>query len=72
MIALGAALGLYGVCLAAFVMLISLCGMRSVGIPYLAPVAPRRPHNPDLLLRLPVWLQRRPMFFAASGRKASR
>ena len=71
-IALGAALGLYGVCLAAFVMLISLCGMRSVGIPYLAPVAPRRPHNPDLLLRLPVWLQRRPMFFAANGRKASR
>ena len=64
-IACGAALGLYGVCLSAFVMLVSLCGMHSLGIPYLAPLAPRRPHNPDLLLRLPVWLQRRPMFFAS-------
>ena len=71
-IACGAALGLYGVCLAAFVMLVALCGMRSLGIPYLAPVAPRRPHNPDILLRLPIWLQRRPMFFAASGKRASR
>ena len=71
-IACGAALGLYGVCLAAFVMLVGLCGMRSVGIPYLAPVAPRRPHNPDLLLRLPVWLQRRPMFFAAREKRAAR
>ena len=70
-IACGAALGLYGVCLAAFAMLVGLCGMRSVGIPYLAPVAPKRRHNPDLLLRLPVWMQRRPMFFAA-GRRATR
>ncbi len=71
-IACGAALGLYGVCLAAFVMLVSLCGMKSMGIPYLAPIAPRRAHNPDILLRLPVWMQRRPMFFAAKGRKAVR
>ena len=71
-IACGAALGLYGVCLAAFVMLVSLCGMKSLGIPYLSPVAPRRAHNPDILLRLPVWMQRRPMFFAAKGKKAVR
>ena len=64
-IACGAALGLYGVCLAAFALLVGLSGMRSLGIPYLAPIAPKRPHNPDILLRLPVWLQRRPMFFAA-------
>ena len=64
----GAALGLYGVCLASFALLIGLCGMRSFGCPYLAPVAPGRPHNPDILLRLPIWLQRRPMYFA--GRKA--
>ncbi len=69
-IACGAALGLYGVCLAAFVLLVSLCGMRSVGIPYLAPVAPRRAHNPDILLRLPVWMQKKRLFFAAKGRKA--
>ena len=64
----GAALGMYGVCLAAFALLTALCGMRSVGIPYVAPVAPRRPHNPDILLRLPVWMQRRPMFFASGSR----
>ncbi|MBR6220408.1 MAG: spore germination protein [Clostridia bacterium] len=60
----GAALGLYGVCLAAFCLSVSLCGMQSLGCPYVAPVAPGRPHSPDLLLRLPVWLQRHPLFFA--------
>lgn len=73
----GATLGLYGVCVAAHVLLVSLCGLRSFGCPYVAPVAPRRRHNPDLLLRLPVWLQKRPLFCAAKGswlrgREASR
>ncbi len=73
----GALLGLYGVCVAAFCLLTGLCGMRSLGCPYLAPIAPKRPHNPDLFLRLPVWMQRRPMFFAAkdhwlrSGRRGT-
>ena len=71
-IACGAALGLYGVCLAAFVMLVSLCGMRSVGIPYLAPVAPSYRHNPDLLLRMPLWMHRRPLFFAAREKRRAR
>ena len=31
-----------------------------------------RPFYGDILLRLPIWLQRRPMFFAASGKRASR
>lgn len=57
-IACGSLLGFYGVCLAAFCMLASLCALRSVGCPYLAPVAPKRPHNPDILLRLPLRLQR--------------
>ena len=59
-----AALGLYGFCIAAFCILIGVCAMKSLGIPYVAPVAPRRPHNPDILVRLPIWLQRRLMFFA--------
>ena len=54
-----AAFGLYGVCVAAFCIVAGLCGMTSLGTPYLAPVAPPRPHNPDLLLRLPLYLQRR-------------
>jgi spore germination protein KA len=58
-IAAAAAFGLYGICIAAFCILAGLCGMRSLGAPYFAPLAPPRPHNPDLLLRLPVWLHRR-------------
>ena len=61
----GALLGLYGVSLAAFCLLSGLCGMRSLGYPYVAPVAPHRRHNPDILLRLPMWMQRLPMFYAA-------
>ena len=64
-IACGAAFGLYGFCIGAFVLSVSLCGMKSFGFPYMAPVAPPRPHNPDLLVRLPIWLQKRPMYFAA-------
>ncbi len=67
----GAAYGLYGVSVAAFFLLTALCGMRSVGCPYVAPVAPQRPHNPDLLLRLPAWLHRRPGLFAARGPRAN-
>ena len=66
-----AALGLYGFCIALFCMVLGLCGMKSLGIPYLAPVAPFRSHNPDILLRLPIRLQRKRMFFAdlkAGGR----
>lgn len=50
--------GLYGMTLTAAVMSVRLCAMRSLGAPYAAPVAPPRPHNPDLLARLPLWRQR--------------
>jgi len=60
----GAALGLYGICVAGFCILVSVCGMRSLGVPYLRPVAPPRHHNPDLLLRLPAWMQRVHMPYA--------
>ena len=61
-----AALGLYGLILSMFVVQCHLCSLRSLGMPFFAPVAPFRPHNPDILLRLPVWMQRRLMFFARS------
>lgn len=54
----GSLLGLYGVCVAGFCIAVSVCGMRSMGVPYTRPIAPPRPHNPDLLLRLPTWMQR--------------
>ena len=63
-ILMSALMGLYGFCIAAFALLAGVCGLTSLGEPYVAPVAPPRPHNPDILLRLPVWLQRRRMFYA--------
>ena len=62
--AAAALLGVYGILLVSLVLLSQLTGMHSLGVPFCAPVAPHRPHNPDLLLRLPLALQRRPMFFA--------
>ena len=43
------------------------CAMRSVGSPLTAPLTPRRPGNPDLLIRFPLWRQKARAFFA--GRK---
>ena len=61
---MSALLGLYGFCIAAHTLLAGLCAMTSLGEPYTAPVAPPRPHNPDILLRLPLWMQRTHMFYA--------
>ena len=67
LVALAAALGLYGITLGLFFSLCQLSALRSFGVPYLAPLAPKRPHNPDLLIRCPAKWQRDRMFFA--GRK---
>ena len=55
----GALFGLYGICVTAFCIVTALCATKSLGRPFLAPVAPPRPHNPDILLRLPPWFQKR-------------
>ncbi|HIS03995.1 MAG TPA: spore germination protein [Candidatus Pullichristensenella avicola] len=63
-ILVSAAFGLYGLILAAFLLLCHLCSLRSLGVPFMAPVAPFRPHNPDILLRLPIWMQKRLLFLS--------
>lgn len=60
----GAVLGLYGIFATCVGILVHLCGIHSFGIPYLAPIAPHRPHNPDILLRLSLRRQNRTMFFS--------
>lgn len=56
---LAAALGgLYGMLLLGLVLLAYLCQMTSLGVPFMAPVAPARMHNPDVLTRYPLWQQR--------------
>ena len=58
-------LGLYGLAIGLFLMFARLCSMKSFGVDYFAPIAPKRRHNPDLLLRLPARMQRRSMFFSS-------
>lgn len=57
-------LGLCGIALAALIIFCQLCGMKSFGVDYFAPVAPYRPHNPDIILRLPMKFQKKMLFFA--------
>lgn len=58
-------LGLYGLFGASVIITTHLCSIHSFGVPYLAPVAPHHPHNPDILLRLSLRRQKRLMFYAA-------
>lgn len=57
-LAAGCAFGLYGMVLLLLVMLVRLCTLTSLGSPMAAPMAPLRTHNPDVLLRWPIWRQR--------------
>ena len=54
----GGLMGIPGICLAGMLLLFRVAGMESLGQPYLAPRSPHRAHNPDLLLRLPIFRQR--------------
>lgn len=60
----GAVFGLYGLLMMLAAITVHLCSIRSFGFPYLAPIAPKRPHNPDILLRLPIFRQKRLLYFA--------
>lgn len=64
LIILSATLGLYGLVIGLFLIFMHMCSIKSFGIDYLAPVSPRRKHNPDLILRLPAKLQKYALFFA--------
>lgn len=64
LIILSSMLGLYGLMIGLFLIITHLCSIKSFGIDYLAPVSPRRHHNPDIILRLPVFLQRSALFFS--------
>jgi len=63
----GAAFGLYGIVIAAIALLAGICSMRSFGSPYVSPVAPKRNRNADIVLRLPLWLQKSRMFYSGKA-----
>ena len=54
-----AVLGLYGLTLFFVAVLLHMSGLRSFGVPYLAPVAPHRGAPPWNVIRAPPWLRRR-------------
>lgn len=69
----GGILGMTGVCLMGVLLLCVVAGMESLGQPYLAPLSPARVHNPDMLLRAPVFRQRLRSYLATPShmRRAS-
>ncbi len=64
-VAAGALMGIYGIVLLVGLMLVYLCGMTSFGEPYMAPVAPYRVHNSDILIRAPLWKQIKPLYLSS-------
>lgn len=54
-IVLAMVLGLYGLAAATFLLVVHLSGLRSFGVPYLSPLAPRRPPAPDAVNRAPLF-----------------
>ena len=64
----GGLMGLPGVCLVCVFLIMRVAGMQSLGRPYLAPSTPGRAHNPDLLVRAPVYRQRLRGYLAFPGR----
>jgi spore germination protein KA len=66
-------LGFVGIALMSLCFLMLDCGVESFGVPVLAPFAPKMPHNPDSLLRLPISMQRMiPPMFRPKQRTAAR
>lgn len=70
-ILLAGTLGFYGIMLALLATLIHLMGLRSFGVPYLAPVAPLRLTEwRDILVRAPWWtMDSRPQSIEARDQK---
>lgn len=54
----GGLMGMPGLMLVLLFFIFRVAGMESLGQPYLAPTAPARVHNPDLIARPPLFRQR--------------
>ena len=66
----GAVLGFYGIALMAVLMAYFACSMKSFGVPFFSPVAPKIKANPDVVTRYPIWMQKnRPDYLNAPDRK---
>lgn len=70
MLILAGVLGLYGVIAGIFLIVIHLLGLRSFGIPYMAPISPQFPENmKDVWVRAPRWNMHQRPLLSISGNK---
>ncbi len=53
----GAVAGFYGISVALVIVLSIACGMKSFGVPYFTPFAPKTRSNSDVITRLPIYKQ---------------
>lgn len=64
-------MGLYGIAVAGIILIAHMCGLQSMGIPFMAPVAPFTPADQkDIIIRLPLQSMRsRPRFVSSKDKK---
>lgn len=55
---LSAIFGFYGISLGFFLTGCMACSMKSFGVPFFSPIAPKTNTNPDIVTRMPVWKQK--------------
>lgn len=51
----GAMLGFYGLSLMGIILVTLACSMKSFGVPYFAPIAPKTKESRDVIFRQPLW-----------------
>ncbi|SDW46434.1 spore germination protein [Paenibacillus sp. CF384] len=66
-------LGLLGLMLGVIVVVIHLCSLRSLGIPYLQPIAPMKGSEmKDVLVRAPIWMMRKRPYLSNKAPNSTR
>lgn len=66
----GAFLGFYGIAVLLFVLICVACSMKSFGVPFLAPIAPKT-RGGDMLLKHPIWVNKdRPDYLNTLNQKS--
>lgn len=69
-ILLGTMAGFYGISLGLLVLFVSASSLKSFGVPYFSPVAPKTEKNPDVITRGAVWSQtQRPDYLNTGNRR---
>ena len=57
---LAAYMGLYGIFICMFGLVLHLCKLKSIGVPYMTPVAPViSKKNTDHIFRVPLWARKK-------------